>query len=318
MNGRVYDPNLGRFLSVDPVFQFPTNTQSLNPYSYVLNNPLSLTDPTGYTSCDAPEGGGTTDCQQKPQDGYKTGDKVHVSNTATGSHIASSATATKQADGTWKLDQGGPSVALGTSGTAGNGSAPGKNDTNPHGTATTDLNGPKLTGTTNPAPAQSGGSGSLSALADAGSESGKPLTAEQRQQTEAAAEADLKSKGLMGDHKVDYKNDYASVRTNKDGSVDKTSLQFFRTKTDADRDAAIHADTNGAPIEGLTAKGSMTSMVFAGAVAPGSVMNSHGVAVPMDAQMHTEFVIMHEFAHGNGIVDEHAADVDAMQKLGLW
>ncbi|MGH7238442.1 MAG: RHS repeat-associated core domain-containing protein, partial [Candidatus Saccharimonadales bacterium] len=48
MNGRVYDTNLGRFLSVDPVFEFPTNTQSLNPYSYVLNNPLSLTDPSGY------------------------------------------------------------------------------------------------------------------------------------------------------------------------------------------------------------------------------------------------------------------------------
>ena len=43
MNGRVYDPNLGRFLSVDPVFEFPTNTQSLNPYSYVMNNPLSMT-----------------------------------------------------------------------------------------------------------------------------------------------------------------------------------------------------------------------------------------------------------------------------------
>ena len=48
INGRVYDPSLGRFLSVDPVFEFPTNTQSLNPYSYVLNNPLSMTDPTGY------------------------------------------------------------------------------------------------------------------------------------------------------------------------------------------------------------------------------------------------------------------------------
>ena len=37
MNGRIYDPNLGRFLSVDPVFEFPTNTQSLNSCSYVLN-----------------------------------------------------------------------------------------------------------------------------------------------------------------------------------------------------------------------------------------------------------------------------------------
>jgi RHS repeat-associated protein len=48
MNGRVYDPGIGRFLSVDPVFQFPENTQSLNPYTYVLNSPLSFTDPTGY------------------------------------------------------------------------------------------------------------------------------------------------------------------------------------------------------------------------------------------------------------------------------
>lgn len=48
MNGRVYDPNVGRFLSVDPVFQAPTNGQSVNPYSYVMNNPLSLTDPSGY------------------------------------------------------------------------------------------------------------------------------------------------------------------------------------------------------------------------------------------------------------------------------
>lgn len=48
MNGRAYDYQLGRFLSVDPVVQFPTNSQSLNPYSYILNNPLSGTDPSGF------------------------------------------------------------------------------------------------------------------------------------------------------------------------------------------------------------------------------------------------------------------------------
>lgn len=48
MNGRAYDYELGRFLSVDPIIQFPTNSQSLNPYSYIVNNPLSGTDPTGY------------------------------------------------------------------------------------------------------------------------------------------------------------------------------------------------------------------------------------------------------------------------------
>ncbi len=49
MNGRAYDYNLGRFLSVDPVIQFPSNSQSLNPYSYIMNNPMAGTDPSGYT-----------------------------------------------------------------------------------------------------------------------------------------------------------------------------------------------------------------------------------------------------------------------------
>jgi len=49
MDGRVYDPVIGRFLSADPVIQDPENLQSLNRYSYCLNNPLSLTDPSGYS-----------------------------------------------------------------------------------------------------------------------------------------------------------------------------------------------------------------------------------------------------------------------------
>jgi RHS repeat-associated protein len=48
MGGRVYDPNLGRFLSADPIVQDLANSQSINPYSYVLNNPFSGTDPSGY------------------------------------------------------------------------------------------------------------------------------------------------------------------------------------------------------------------------------------------------------------------------------
>ena len=50
MNGRVYDPLIGRFLSADPFVQFPSNLQSLNRYSYVLNNPMSYTDPSGFWS----------------------------------------------------------------------------------------------------------------------------------------------------------------------------------------------------------------------------------------------------------------------------
>ena len=47
MNGRLYDPSVGRMLSVDNYVQSPISTQSYNRYSYVLNNPLKYTDPTG-------------------------------------------------------------------------------------------------------------------------------------------------------------------------------------------------------------------------------------------------------------------------------
>jgi RHS repeat-associated protein len=48
MNGRIYDPTLGRFLQADPHIQAPSNSQSYNRYAYVLNNPMSYTDPSGY------------------------------------------------------------------------------------------------------------------------------------------------------------------------------------------------------------------------------------------------------------------------------
>lgn len=49
MNGRVYDPEIGRFISADPIVQAPGNIQSYNRYSYVMNNPLTLTDPSGFS-----------------------------------------------------------------------------------------------------------------------------------------------------------------------------------------------------------------------------------------------------------------------------
>ncbi|MDQ1813295.1 Ig-like domain-containing protein [Massilia sp. CCM 9210] len=48
MNGRVYDPLVARFLSGDPMITDPLNGQSYNRYSYVLNNPTNMTDPTGF------------------------------------------------------------------------------------------------------------------------------------------------------------------------------------------------------------------------------------------------------------------------------
>lgn len=49
MDGRMYDPAIGRFMSPDPFVQAPDYTQGLNRYAYCLNNPLSLVDPSGYS-----------------------------------------------------------------------------------------------------------------------------------------------------------------------------------------------------------------------------------------------------------------------------
>ena len=48
LNGRVYDPLISKFLSGDPFVSEPTNGQNYNRYSYVLNNPMNMTDPTGF------------------------------------------------------------------------------------------------------------------------------------------------------------------------------------------------------------------------------------------------------------------------------
>ena len=48
MGGRLYDPQLGRFLSPDPYVADPTMGQDWNAYSYVANSPMSYLDPTGH------------------------------------------------------------------------------------------------------------------------------------------------------------------------------------------------------------------------------------------------------------------------------
>lgn len=61
MGGREYDPTLGRFLSPDLLFQLPVSSQSYNRYSYVMNNPMTFIDPTGWeqsqTHSDEPQCG---------------------------------------------------------------------------------------------------------------------------------------------------------------------------------------------------------------------------------------------------------------------
>jgi RHS repeat-associated protein len=48
MNGRVFDPVVGRFVSSDPNYDCGLKTQGWNRYSYVGNKTLSATDPTGF------------------------------------------------------------------------------------------------------------------------------------------------------------------------------------------------------------------------------------------------------------------------------
>jgi RHS repeat-associated protein len=48
MNGRIYAPKLGRMVNPDPMTPAPENGQSFNRYTYVFNNPLKYSDPSGF------------------------------------------------------------------------------------------------------------------------------------------------------------------------------------------------------------------------------------------------------------------------------
>jgi RHS repeat-associated protein len=102
MNGRVFDYNLGRFTGVDPFIQFPLNSQSLNPYSYILNNPLSGTDPSGYMFRDACNGRQSCEMQRKP-----------LSQLQSDINSARGDTGATRAPGRW-LNQGLGSVVVGS------------------------------------------------------------------------------------------------------------------------------------------------------------------------------------------------------------
>jgi RHS repeat-associated protein len=55
MHGRVYDPTVGRFLSVDPLVRDAAASQSWNGYGYVEGRVLSATDPSGWQTVDCPQ-----------------------------------------------------------------------------------------------------------------------------------------------------------------------------------------------------------------------------------------------------------------------
>jgi uncharacterized protein RhaS with RHS repeats len=89
MHARYYNPSVGRFLSVDPALDLKsviTNPQEWNRYSYVENNPLNKSDPTG--KCSDPGGTGTRICigafiPQRTFGGFKGDDRRTRSNGGT-------------------------------------------------------------------------------------------------------------------------------------------------------------------------------------------------------------------------------------------
>ena len=89
MNGRLYDPSIGRFVTADPLIGDPTNGQNYNRYSYVLNNPTNLTDPTGFAAedCSKPDSCVTSNKQECTKDCKETdkdGNVIHYSVNADG------------------------------------------------------------------------------------------------------------------------------------------------------------------------------------------------------------------------------------------
>ena len=69
-NARYLDPQPGRFISPDTIVPAPGNPQALNRYSYVLNNPLRYTDPTGRAPAN-PDCAGIPDCGVDSWYGYQ-------------------------------------------------------------------------------------------------------------------------------------------------------------------------------------------------------------------------------------------------------
>ncbi len=123
MNGRMYDYQLGRFLGVDPFIQAPTNSQSMNPYSYIMNNPLSGTDPTGYSvTCTA----GDPDCVGDI-DGVAGMDAIGNCNTCFGGGGTSDKVKDSSSTASWTVSggrTGGESGSYSTNGYSANGAEP--------------------------------------------------------------------------------------------------------------------------------------------------------------------------------------------------
>ncbi|MFF8598621.1 polymorphic toxin-type HINT domain-containing protein [Streptomyces sp. NPDC015232] len=72
LGAREYDPALGRFISVDPKMDI-AESQTMNPYAYANNSPITFSDASGQAFCDGPG----DSCSRPIQTEGKSTDQVY-------------------------------------------------------------------------------------------------------------------------------------------------------------------------------------------------------------------------------------------------
>ncbi|MFA5073804.1 MAG: tectonin domain-containing protein [Nitrospirota bacterium] len=95
-NARLYDPTLGRFISADPI-------EGLNRYAYAWNDPVNVTDPSGYEAKGSLDG--SLDRFGNPADHSKTSfedNPVNQENNVYANHYDSSATSDGGGGWSWE------------------------------------------------------------------------------------------------------------------------------------------------------------------------------------------------------------------------
>jgi RHS repeat-associated protein len=110
---RYYASSMGRFMSPDPTqlyYADPTNPQSMNLYSYALNNPLRFTDPTGEAYCQWSRNGGKNGGEDR--DDTYTGDPTEDQGAASQNDC-------EKQGGSWIYESGDPQTVQNSSGNTG-------------------------------------------------------------------------------------------------------------------------------------------------------------------------------------------------------
>jgi len=370
MKGRIYDPELGRFLQADPFVQAPDNSQSLNRYSYVLNNPLSYTDPSGFffksllssvfqtvftiAGCSVPGANVVTCFTTATMVSGMTGaanDQPFLNAVRDGAISGVTAVAFMQVGAAVRAGHISPEAGVVLHGAVGAGAAAARGGDPLAGFAAAVLTksftlgaegfldqinndaiealiAGAVGGTISEVTGGKFANGAVTAAmgyafgevarssqrADSGETSGNDLSPEVRQQIFDEAVADLRQRGLIGDHEFAFVNKFATARLDSAGNIIPGSVVAYESSAAAFRAAALSVDTRAT--SGVTTVGSDSSTIYANATlrrafvetAPGALYPAN-YSPPENAR----FVLLHEFQHGPPrIVSEFRANQRAV------